>query len=220
MPATIQDLQKSLIEAITPELAAIGFTYKPKVRSFHRPIEGGRQSLHLGFINHKEDFDVTADVAVRNDAIEDLVNETRQLTAAAKALTATVGAELGNISVGQPRRWKVASEADIGRAVRGIMDDFRTTGIPYLERFSSLEEILSALSGDEPANRLHAPLHADRARKALAAAYLLGRKDEFNSLIEAKTRYLTERNDFGLDNFKAFAESLQIRDQASTIRNQ
>ena len=209
MPGTVQALQKELIAQITPQLAEMGFAFKAKTRSFYRDIKGGKQILHLTFINHPGDFDVTADVAVRIDALEDLVNAGNQtISASERALTASVGAELGNISAGQPKRWKVASEADVAHAVSGVLGEFRSTGLPYLERFCSLEEIMSVLAGDDPASRLHSPLHTPRAMRALGAAFLLGRWDRFDEIAETKSRYLAERKDFGLGTYTAFAERL------------
>ena len=172
----------------------------------------GRHAFHLSFIKHKADFDVTVDVAVRLDELENLLNEHRgNLSEAQKKNTFTLGAELGNISEGRQKRWTVASLDDIKPAAKSIMDAFVAIGVPYLEKYSDVESVLETLSGDDRAAWLHAPIHDDRAKSAIALAFLLGDRERFSQLAAAKTEFLKSRNDFGLTSFLQFRDALENR---------
>ena len=68
----------------------------------------------MSFIKHAHGCDVTADVAIRVDALEDLLNEwNATLSKAERKQTHSMGAELGNISEGRASAWP-PSPARIG----------------------------------------------------------------------------------------------------------
>jgi hypothetical protein len=109
--------------------------------------------MHLTFINHANDFDAVVDVA-----IEYVRNRKR---------VCIFGAQLGNIAgVGQTRH-RVGGERDIPAAVEGILSELNAIGIPFLERLSRPDEVLSVLKrGGREAN-LISPLketHAEQIR--------------------------------------------------------
>ena len=88
----------------------------------------------MSFIKHAHECDVTADVAIRVDALEDLLNEwNATLSKAERKQTHSMGAELGNISEGRQRRWTLATEDDIPEAVSSVMELFESVGLPYRE---------------------------------------------------------------------------------------
>ena len=58
---------------------------------------------------------------------------------------------------------------------------------------------------------LHSPIHGERAKRAIGIAFLLRRKDEFDKLVKLKTKFLEERNDFGLGGFISFSHELAQR---------
>jgi hypothetical protein len=206
----LKALQEQLLSQLATKLNAKGF--KRKEQSFYKDIPGGKQIFHIAFIKHLRDFDLTADVAVRHDALEELVNEFNStLSKKEKSQTASVGAELGNISMGKPLRWTVSSEADIPEVCESILAVFESVGLPYLQRFSSLAEVLSALSFDEQEAWLQSPIDHIRAKRAIGAAFLLDRKDTFAQLVKTKTQFLKEQNHLGLLEFISFAEKLLQR---------
>lgn len=204
---TLKNLQEKLLAQLAVDLKPKGF--KRAKQTFTKKISVGKQIFHIAFVERNTDFDVVADMAVRYDALEDLVNSARtNLSKREKLQTASIGCEIGNISGGEQKRWTVSGEADIAPVCSGILADFEAIALPYLEKYASLDEILSVLSGDDASAWLHSPLHGARAQKAVGAAYLLGQKDTFDKLVESKTAFLKERNDFGLSKFVAFANNL------------
>jgi hypothetical protein len=210
--ASVKDLQDGFLAALARRIAEHGFESRPRDQAFVRKTSFGQQTFHVSFIKHAHDSDVTADVAIRIDALEDLLNESNEaLPKSERRKTHSIGAELGNISEGQQRRWTLASEDDIPEAVSSTMALFESVGLPYLEKYSNLELTLTALSGDDRASWLHAPFHDLRAKRAIGLAFVLGRHERLDKLIAAKARFLKERNDSGLDRFLAFAKDLKSR---------
>jgi hypothetical protein len=162
----------------------------------------------LAFIRHETDFDVTADVAVRVDAVEELVNaSTPYLPAKIKNTTATVGADLGNLDTGAQRRWTIADKADIEAVASAIVSDFLRIGIPYFDRFHDLDTLFSMLRRNDQEAWLHCAIHHARCMRAVALAVVLKRR-EVRSLIEAEAAFLSKRNDFGLAEFEQFASAV------------
>ena len=218
MPS-VKDLQDAFFAALARRMAEHGFESRPRDQAFVRKTPFGRQTFHVSFIKHAHDCDVTADVAIRIDALEDLLNEwNATLSKAERKQTHSMGAELGNISEGRQRRWTLASEDDIPEAVSSVMALFQSVGLPYLEKYSNLEQALVAVSGDDRASWLHSPFHDLRAKRAVGLAFVLGHYQRLDELIAAKTRFLRERNDPGLDSFLAFAKEVRGRAAAVSSR--
>jgi hypothetical protein len=92
-----------------------------------------------------------------------------------------------------------------------MMSAFEAIGLPYRETHSDLNQALAALSADGRASWLHSPFHDLRAMRAIGLAYILGRIDQLDSLIAAKTRFLRDRNDPSLDAFLDFARKIKNR---------
>ena len=164
---TLKAFRQQVLDELAEQLAPAG--YRRREQSFYREAGSVRHVLHVAIIPHTSDFDITADVAVRHHAVEELLNaQVSHLSPREKRQTATVGAELGNLAgVGQ-HRWTVAHESDVRPAVLGILEWFERLGQPFLERFSSAATILRVLDqgGDEA--RLICPF-PDRWPKVRAA---------------------------------------------------
>jgi hypothetical protein len=111
-------------------------------------------SLHLAFVNHAADFDVVANVAVEHLAKRQRI--------------CIVGAELGNIAGTGQQRWPVASQADVQPAAAGMWRLFTEIGLPFLQRYSRLAEILRTLRQEPKTARLICPLVQDPASEAAA----------------------------------------------------
>jgi hypothetical protein len=208
--AGLRELQTTLLEALGERLKAHGFSTRAKSQSFERKFDGGRAIVHLGFIAHATDFDVTADVAVRFDAVEELVNRSNQLLSKKeKSETATLGAELGNLERGQQMRWTVQTEPDVPAAAAAIYEALQRTGLPYLERYTDLDRAYEALASDDRAAWLHSPFHTSRAQRACAMLVLLKRSNELAALVERKIAFLQSAKDPLLPQFQKFVTDLQ-----------
>jgi hypothetical protein len=64
----MKELRKRLLEEIAARLKSEG--YRKSQQTFARDFPGGRWLFHVAFIPHADDFDVTTDVAIRHDSIQ------------------------------------------------------------------------------------------------------------------------------------------------------
>ncbi len=170
----MKELQELLLQRLDEKLKSFGFRIRKTQQHFYKEAEQCRQIFHIAFINHSNDFDVIADVAIRHHQIEDLINEEKTyLSQAQKKSTATLGTELGNIlGIGQ-QRWSIASKQDIPLVINDIIDYFQKLALPFLERFSSLEEVSKVLNENGKEANLICPISENRERvKEVISSFL------------------------------------------------
>jgi hypothetical protein len=204
---SFKELKKEIVGKLKLGMAEYGFAYKGNGMDFERIMRGVRWSFRLGFIKHTSDFDVIASIAVGIDALENLIYEDEPSFLPGYSL----GAELGNISEGKQRRWNICTEEDIGPVSISILKTFLDVGLPYLERYSVMKNALEAFSGDDRSAWLHSPFHDERAKRAIALAFLLRDHDAFSKLADKKTEFLTNRQDPMLGKFLDFRHKLESR---------
>ena len=209
---SISELQHSLLKAIGDKLAPYGFRTDLSNQSYRRDFDGGRSSFHIGFIEHEADFDCTADVAIRFDKVEDLVNEDNKiLTKKERRETHTLGAELGNLRNKKQQRWAIANERDIAPTVEQIIRAYTQTAALYFDEYTDPTRALSVLSRDEKDAWLHCPIHVGRAKRAIALSVVLGAdKSSIKAIANEKIRFLQEANDPSLAVFRNFLKRLRL----------
>jgi len=79
----LQKLKTLLFEELGRRLASYGFRGRFSVQTFYAPTDFGWAAFNLGFILHRQtDFDVTADVALRVNAVEDLISRDKRFSTA------------------------------------------------------------------------------------------------------------------------------------------
>jgi hypothetical protein len=148
-------------------------------------------------------------VPIRFDAVEDLIHRSdKLLSPKAKAETFTLGAELGNLERGEPFRLTLATHGDVLNIAEGTMTKLESVGLPYIERYSSPEAAYSLLSKDDRTVWMHAPIHAERAKRACALLVIMGRQSEVANLAVQKQEFLQSMNDPGAAAFARFLAEL------------
>ena len=213
--SSIKELQDALLVELDDQLATYGLKRPARSQSYYRKEPWGKTAFHVSFIKHRTDCDLTADVAVRIDELEKLVNANNpRIAASERNKTFSLGAELGNISEGRPKRWTLATLEDVKRVVPSVMATFQTVGLPYIERYASLQNAFEALTPNDRASWLHSPFHGERCKQIVALAFLLGKVGELDGLIQDCSRFLNDRNDSELADFLAFAEEIRRRAMA------
>lgn len=209
---SIKELQDASLVELDDQLATYGFKRPARSQSYYRKAPWGRSAFHISYIKHRTDCDLTADVAVRIDELEQLVNANNpSIAEAERNKTFSLGAELGNISEGRPKRWTLATLEDVTRVVPSVMAMFREVGLPYIERYASLQNAFEALRPNDRASWLHSPFHGERCRQIVALALLLGKVDQLDGTIQDCTRFLRDRNDPELADFLTFAQEIRRR---------
>jgi hypothetical protein len=201
--------EKSLLEKLARELSESGFEPKPilKNNAVRRHFPLGFHELHVAMPSWGDEIEAVPSVGVRIDAIEDLGNEGAGLSRSQAAETATVGTSFDRL--GGKHAWTVESDADVDAAVRGILADFARVGEAYLQRFSSVEEILRVCSRDDEAAELAMRDPGLRAKIALAAACVLGDKSELEALLVKKVDWLKKSDNAAeIPLIRAFAKRI------------
>ncbi|HZS48392.1 MAG TPA: hypothetical protein VFC63_25200 [Blastocatellia bacterium] len=207
-----KNLENLLLSELAEKVERYGYDKRAKGWSFYKKTSFGLHALSLAFIKHPDDLDVTLHVAVRFDHLEDLVNNHKTyLSRKEKKDTFSLGGEIGNISEGKQKRWRIADDKDIKRVASALMESFVSIGLPYLEKYSDLNAALQGLSGDDRAAWHVSPLDNERAMRAIGLAYLLDNREEFTRIATAKTQFLSMKTDPGLPVFLEFKADLQAR---------
>jgi hypothetical protein len=166
----------------------------------------------VAFITHSQDFDVTADVAIRIDALEEMVNASnKHLPKKLKANTYSIGCELGNLVHGEQHRWCVESADDLENVANSVADYFIQYALPYFEKYSNLTEAFNLIALHPETPSIHAPFLDRRAKMAVGLAILLGKRNELSTLVHEYEKQLSIIYPHGLQGFKEFVE--QVRDQ-------
>lgn len=206
----LKEAQSALLSEVGKRLKVHGFKPRAAGQTFTRDSTHGRHAVHLTFIDHDTDFDVTADVAVRFDMVEDIVHRSNPLLSKAeKAKTYTLGAELGNIDRGEPYRWTVSRSADIPSVADQIERKLVEIGLPYLDTYGEPEAALEVLARDDRSAWLHSPIHAERAKRATALLVVLGRKEQIEELGRSKMEFLASINDPATAVFQRFLNTIR-----------
>jgi hypothetical protein len=209
MTVALRELERNLLQELGRRLVRFGFSSKPKGQTFYRDIDGGRVAVHVSFIEHVADVDVTTDIAIRFDAVEDLIHRSdKLLSPKAKAQTFTLGAELGNLERGEPFRLTLATHGDVPNIAEGTMTKLASVGLPYIEHYSSPETAYTLLSKDDRTAWMHSPIHAERAKRACALLVIMGRQSEIANLAVQKQAFLQSMNDPGAAAFARFLAEL------------
>lgn len=210
MTKLLRELKRELLRQLGQRLADFGYPSRPSGQTFYRRIANGRTAIHAAFVEHDEDVDVTVDVAVRLDDVEDLVQRSNDmLSEKEKSETFTLGVELGNLARGEPLRWTVADVADVSRVVEEIVALLLSVGLPYMERYSQPAAAYELLAGNERSAWLHSPIDAERAKRVCALLLVLGRVSDVDDFAAKKLAFLKSNNDPGATAFSTFAAGLR-----------
>jgi hypothetical protein len=205
----MKDVQELLLRRVGELLTPLGFRARTRAQSYRRDIPHGQWALHLSFIRHEADFDVTADVAIRFDAVEERLHRDDKLLAASeKRETATLGAELGNIERGEPHRWTVAEISDVAVVAPSIVAKFEQTGLPYLDRLSDPLRALEALTRNDGSEWLYSPFPGSRCKAAATLAALYSNKARFAEVVSRCIASLRTHDERELASFQNYIVSL------------
>ncbi len=207
-----KQLQKRLLESIGERVKDLGFRKNIARQSFYRRVPFGKYSFHVAFIPHESDFDVTADVAIRFDELENVVNDNDVVafsTSDEKKNSFSVGAQMGHIIEKGQFRWTISDSSSVDLRAKDIVETFVEIGNPFLEKYSDLNVVFLHLARNSTEAKLLNPLPDKRAKNAVALAYLRGSKMEFDLVFEGMLGYLSQHPNADAQSFALFADKLR-----------
>ena len=173
-------IEKEILTRLGKSLLKFGFDPKVSGQSFRRPLAREMWAFHVSFIPHQTDLDLTADVAIRIQAIEDLVNQyDTKPSPAEKRQSMTLGGEIGNISLGRQLRWTVADPDDLDHVCQDVINAFERTGLPFLKGHSDIGVVHRVLTSSDSKETLLCPILGPRAMRAVASATYLSKRTNF-----------------------------------------
>lgn len=200
----------AMLSELTERMRDHSFKCHAANRCYGRTYEWGEASIYLHVIPHAHDFDMTANVSVRLEAVEQLVNQACPwLTASQKRQTATMGAEFGNLLGTGQKRWKSTNDDDARHNAALIYNDIVNIALPYIAHYSNLRNALEILRRDDRIAWIHAVPHGARAARAIAVAWLLGDSPTLEEIIRSKLEYVREMDTINLPALEVLIKSLR-----------
>jgi hypothetical protein len=204
--------KRELLNTLGARIVWLGFKPRVSGQSFDSSSSEGKSVLHVSFIPHSTDLELTLDVAIRANAIEDLVNEfDAKLNPAEKRQSMTLGAEIGNLSQGRPLRWTITDLSDIPAVSKQMTGWFERVGLPFFRAYSDRPAIHGVLVGSSSSDTLLCPILGPRSMRAIASAYLLGKTSDLEALMSRIEARLVEKQDLYLDDFRVLCRDLLAR---------
>ncbi len=204
--------QTLLLKSVGKAIRELGFRQNLSSQVFHRQTHFGKQSLHISFIPHKEDLDITADVAIRFDLLEEFLFDfldTRFLSERDKKSTFSFGSELGRINGEGQMRWTIVSDSDVETESEKIVSCFKRIGLPYLEQYSDMCRIFDVIALLSRESELLNGVPEKQARNAVALAYLCNKgKETFELVVDRMTSYLTPIPNANIGEFNRVVEAI------------
>jgi hypothetical protein len=173
------DLKKRFLSLLEETLKEEGFTITRDPFygiSFIRDRGDVRHFFDLAVTNKEDNVEVgNLFVGVRFDAVERKVAAYEDhlpfVTDKDLARRRTLGIWLGWSDDGFSRQtWKIKDERSLLKALKEVTDIFRTTGIPFLEKYSNPEEAMRVLAADDQEAKRLTVLDTNRAKLAIAMA--------------------------------------------------
>lgn len=187
---------RKLFSHIEDELNAIGVVSRRLGQSFRWRSPTGVNALHVSVIRHPTDLDLTVDVAVRIDALEELM--LRHLPSSSNpSKFFSFGAELGAISGQGQLRWTIAELEACAAVARDMVSRFRDIGVQYLTKLGDPETAFLLLRGNARETWVHSPVHLSRLLRVIGLAHLLHRQAEIDELSRHYSEFLRGKGDDG-----------------------
>lgn len=127
--------QKSyILKNVSANLNEIGFNNKIRGQSFLHNIDIGVAMIHMSFINHVYDFDITISVSIRVNKVEEIINNSNgYLKMSEQSKTSTIGCELGNLSNGFQKRYEVFEDTKLDNVINEIIESIKNMLFPLLK---------------------------------------------------------------------------------------
>lgn len=175
---SIKACKTKLLESLEKRFSNSGFRKSAGV--FYKKTDFGMYSFHICFIDVGISVDVTADVGIRFDDLENLIHENVEnswLTEKEKKQTFSIGSEFGRLIFGNQKRYEINNEQEIEGAADLIMEDFKTVGEHYLNKYSDLSIVFETLLKRDRSAELLNAFPNRRAMNLIGIGLILGKEN-------------------------------------------
>lgn len=209
----LHTIKKALLSALAKRLASSGFHLREKEQAFDRELNHVRQSLFIMCVANPRALVFTVSAGVRFHQLEDLVDRmnvpnplaTREHNESRSTLGRQLGTRLGGLFL---KNWTLSSLDDVDELAKDMENFLVREGLPFLERYSSMETALASLvKDDSEANELM-PLDDVRAKNAVAMAFLIGGYALASDVASKKVQFLKTRPHSGIEGVESWIQRL------------
>ncbi|MHB1000655.1 MAG: hypothetical protein ACYC27_15550 [Armatimonadota bacterium] len=200
MPTEFDQLRKEFFEKLLDLLKPYGFKFIKSRTLYIRKTEYGFDDIYISWASYGINFSFNMDIGVRYEIIETLYDKYLHIESRSKYRD-TIGNRLDNMFKSSEWYWTISNRFDMEMAVPNMMDTIQKVAFPYFERFSTLEAIADILWRDD-AEAIRLNMKKDIPFQALAAAYLLNRRDMFEAIVVKHAEKLRLK----AEDFKPYAD--------------
>lgn len=201
------ELTSATMNAISDIMVPRGYRYAKSLGAFRKPNPLGCWQLHVAAIRHPSvDFDLSAGVGIRFDAVQEFLFEGSVVKDSGRG-SVTVGSNLANIAGVGLMRWTVADANDVQSAAIGVVDAFDRVGLPYLLKYADPEAVMRKLMSNDADAWTLVPTIAHQRMKALALAHVLGKSNLVESIITKAE--VDSAGDPDMDQFRVLADRIR-----------
>lgn len=190
MPTYNQEsLESRLDETLGAFLAAAGFTPRPELHQYRRAAEEGFQCVIHSWSHYDDISMLEIHIGIRLDAVEGIAFPMTNGLPGFAPDSMTLVTPLAKLRGRRHQRYEIKTEEDVQEAVGEIKEWLKEDGLPFLEKYSSLEA-MDALFNDNPAKLLPYIHNAsNRCLRGITLAKLTGR-DDFERLVRVYRQQL------------------------------
>ena len=167
--------------------------------------------LHFPLSKYDDRFVVMPAVNVRFDALETLVNRyaVNRDEKALKSKT-SIGMTLGELAGhAEPLRWSIRRGRDVDKALPEVNRLIRDVGLPYFERFQSLEALYEIICNQGEQGHIFG--NAERAINCVALAHLTSQSHRIPDIVQHWRAVFAETNDASAVFFEGFYRNYSQR---------
>ena len=144
--------KRETLQLLAKEFSPDGFQAVASRQALTRRRPPGEHVIHVAFVRHPHDLDLTVQLAVRLDRLRPLYRISQL------GVEPMLGAEVGNMLDGRPRRWTIASSADAGVVVESIHSCCTSFALPWFAEAANLGTVYEWLRQDDRRAWLLAPV--------------------------------------------------------------
>ena len=206
-------LQDSLLDSFGERIKKFGYKQRSKTQSYIRLMPEGKTTAHVAFIRLGADIDVTVDVGIRFQSVEDLGQLEAGLSQTEKRKTCSLGIELGHLIGTGQQRWTLTGHQDVDAVSQQIAEVFVAVGLPYIDNYSDMRTAFKMLAKNDAFSFINSPVHHSRWKRIIAMAVLTAHQD-IPALVEKGVIFLSQNRDPSLSSFQRFSDLIASRHEA------